>query len=110
MINHPPFITIFVGGINHQKWVVPMTLLYPHYSLVIQPYLMGKPFMTLPYLHQSHVPTGPAAGFTAADTDHCAWAKSRLRATRWKPKGRGIHGIWVNYHNLNQRPKPIDDG
>ena len=22
IINHPPFITIFMGGINHQKWVV----------------------------------------------------------------------------------------
>ena len=22
MINYPPFITIFMGGINHQKWMV----------------------------------------------------------------------------------------
>ena len=22
IINHPPFITIFMGAINHQKWVV----------------------------------------------------------------------------------------
>ena len=44
IMNNPPFITIFMGvmftikngnhhfygGIDHQKWVVPMALLYPH--------------------------------------------------------------------------------
>ena len=40
IINHPPFITIFMGGINHQKWVV--YLCYTHIMMEEHVYLPGN--------------------------------------------------------------------
>ena len=44
IINHPPFITIFMGGLHHQKWVV--------YDIAI-PTLYGKPCIPMIFQHFS---------------------------------------------------------
>ena len=70
----PPFITIFMGGINHQNWWF-LTLLYPHY---ISP-------------HRSWRTTAQAPEFLAI-TERCSRAtcrSCRLMACRgsWPPIG-----------------------